>query len=134
GTAMLSNSTLGRLPRAIAARYELNRPVIAAPVRARDVIPDEAATAQAGLDGVMVPQDGEHAQPRGRKTESSDPPRHEQRYGPVGSNGPCAEDRTMGRSWHEAAVGTLAFFDADGVRLRTIYLARMPEPHKATVV
>jgi len=134
GTATLSNSTLGRLPRAIAARYELNRPVIAAAVRARDVIPDEAVTVQVALDGVMVPQDGEHAAPRGRNTESPDPPRHEQRYGPVGSDGPRAEDGTIGRSWHEAAVGTLAFFDADGVRLRTIYLARMPEPHKATVV
>jgi hypothetical protein len=134
GTAMLSNSTLGRLPRAIAARYELNRPVISAAVRARDVIPDEAVTVQAGLDGVMVPQDGEHAQPRGRKTKSPDPPRHEQRYGPVGSDGPRADDGTIGRSWHEAAVGTLAFFDADGVRLRTIYLARMPEPYKATIV
>lgn len=134
GTATLSNSTLGRLPRAIAARYELNRPVIAAAVRAHDVIPDEAVTVQVGLDGVMVPQDGEHAKPRGRKTKSPEPPRHEQRYGPVGSEGPRAEDRTVGRSWHEGAVGTLAFFDADGERLRTIYLARMPEPHKATLV
>ena len=134
GTAMLSNSTLGRLPRAIAARYELNRPIIAAAVRARDVIPDQAVTLQVGLDGVMVPQDGEHAEPRGRKTTSPEPPRHEQRYGPTGSEGPRAEDRTMGRSWHEGAVGTLAFFDADGERLRTIYIARMPEPHKATLV
>jgi hypothetical protein len=134
GTATLSNSTLGRLPRAIAARYELSRPVIAAAVRARDVIADEAVTVQVGLDGVMVPQDGEHAQPRGRKTKSPEPPRHEQRYGPTGREGPCAKDHTMGRSWHEAAVGTLAFFDADGERLRTIYLARMPEPLKATLV
>lgn len=134
GTATLSNSTLGRLPRAIAARYELDRPVIAAAVRARDVIPAEAATVQVGLDGVMVPQDGEHARPRGRTTKSPEPPRHEQRYGPIGDGGPCAEDRTMGRSWHEASVGTLAFFDDEGVRLRTIYLARMPEPHKATLV
>src|SRR5207244_2031283 len=78
--------------------------------------------------------DGEHAQPRGRKTKSPDPPRHEQRYGPTGNEEPRAEDGTMGRSWHEAAVGTLAFFDAHGERLRTIYLARMPEPHKATLV
>ena len=134
GTATLSNSTLGRLPRAIGARYELNRPVIAAAVRAQDVIPDEAATVQASLDGVMVPQDGEYARPRGRKTESPDPPRHEQRYGPVDDGGPAADDSTMGRSWHEGAVGTLAFFDAEGARLRTIYLARMPEPHKATLV
>ena len=134
GTATLSNSTLGRLPRAIAARYELNRPVIAAAVRARDVIPDEAVTVQAGIDGVMVPQDREHTQPRGRKTKTPEPPRHEQRYGPTGSEGPRSGDGTLGRSWHEAAVGTLAFFDADGERLRTIYLARMPEPHKATLV
>lgn len=134
GTAKLSNSTLGRLPRAMAARYELNRPVIAASVRARDVIPDEAVTVQSGLDGVMVPQDGEHAKPRGRKTDSPEPPRHEVRYGPVGADAPCDEDATIGRSWHEAAVGTLAFFDAEGERLRTIYLARMPEPHKATLV
>lgn len=134
GTARLSNSTLGRLPRAIAARYELDRPVIAAAVRVRDVIPDEAVTVQVGLDGVMVPQDGEHARPRGRKTKSPEPPRHEQRYGPIGDGGPRVDDHTMGRSWHEASVGTLAFFDDEGVRLRTIYLARMPEPHKSTLV
>jgi len=51
GTATLSNSTLGRLPRAIAARYELNRPVIAASARSRDVIPAEAVTVQGSLDG-----------------------------------------------------------------------------------
>lgn len=134
GTATLSHSTLGRLPQAIAARYELSRPVIAAAVRARDVVPDAAVTVQVALDGVMVPQDGEYAKPRGRKTESPEPPRHEQRYGPVGSEGPCAEDGTLGRAWHEGAVGTLAFFNDKGVRLRTTYLARMPEAHKATLV
>lgn len=128
-----SPSTLGRLPRTIAARYELNRSVIAAAVRAGDAIPDEAVTVQASLDGVMVPQDGEHARPRGRKTESPDPPRHERRYGPVGEDGPAANDGSLGRAWHEASVGTLAFFDAQGQRLRTIYLARMPEAHKATL-
>jgi hypothetical protein len=134
GTATLSHATLGRLPRAIAARYELERPVIVAAVRARDTIPDEAVTVQASLDGVMVPHDGEYAKPRGRKTKSPEPPRHEQRYGPVNSEGSCAEDRTLGRAWHEASVATIAFFAADGERLRTIYLARMPEPHKATLV
>src|ERR1700679_290482 len=134
GTPPLSNSTLGRLPQAIAARYELNRPVIAAAVRSQDAIPDGTVTVQVGLDGVMVPQDGEHAKPRGRKTEAADPPRHEQRYGPVNDGGPAADDHKLGRSWHEGSVGTLAFFDCRGQRLRTIYLARMPEPHKATLV
>src|SRR5260370_37963231 len=65
GTATLSNSTLGRLPRAIAARYELNRPVIAAAVRARDVIPDEAVTGQAGAGRAAGAAGGEARQPRG---------------------------------------------------------------------
>ena len=38
----------------------------------------------------------------------------------------------MGCAWHEASVGTLGFFNDEGVRLKTIYIARMPEPHKAT--
>jgi hypothetical protein len=134
GTATLSNSTIGRLPRAIAARYELSRPTIIEAIRGRDVIPHEAVTVQVALDGVMVPQDGEYAKPRGRETKSSEPPRHEQRYGPIGGEAPADSDGTSGRSWHEASVGTLAFFDASGERLRTIYLAHMPEPHKATLV
>ncbi|MBX3218363.1 MAG: hypothetical protein KF850_40530 [Labilithrix sp.] len=90
-------------------------------------------TIQVALDGVMVPQDGEHARARGRKTDDPDPPRHEQRYGQVGPDAPSATDGTLGRAWHEAAVGTLAFFDANGHRLKTTYLARMPEPFKATL-
>jgi hypothetical protein len=134
GTATLSNSTIGRLSRAMAARYEQRREVIAATVREAHVIPEQAATVQVGIDGVMVPQDGEHARPRGRKTRSPEPPRHETRYGVVCDRGPAAHDGTMGRAWHEGAVGTLAFYDADGERLDTIYLARMPEPHKRTLV
>jgi hypothetical protein len=134
GTAMASSSTISRLPRAMGARYETRREIIEVNLRERDEIPDEAVTVQAGLDGVMVPQEGEHARPRGRKTDSPDPPRHERRYGPVGVDSPAANDGSMGRAWHEGSVGTLAFFDAEGRRLKTIYLARMPEPHKATLV
>jgi hypothetical protein len=134
GTATLSNSTIGRLSRAMAARHEQRREVIAATIRETHVIPAQAVTVQVGLDGVMVPQDGEHARPRGRKTRSPEPPRHETRYGVVCDPGPAAHDGTMGRAWHEGSVGTLAFYDADGERLDTIYLARMPEPYKKTLV
>jgi hypothetical protein len=134
GTATLSNSTIGRLSRAMAARYEQRREVIAATVREAHAIPEQAVTVQVGIDGVMVPQDGEHARPRGRKTRSPEPPRHETRYGVVCDPGPAAHDGSMGRAWHEGAVGTLAFYDADGERLDTIYLARMPEPYKKTLV
>ncbi len=133
GVATLSNSTIGRLGRAMAARYEQRRPVIAAAIREQHAVPPQAVTVQVGLDGVMVPQDGEHARPRGRKSESPELPRHEKRYGVVCDPGPAANDGSMGRAWHEGAVGTLAFYDAEGVRLDTIYLARMPEPHKKTL-
>jgi hypothetical protein len=134
GTARASSSTFSRIPRAIAARYETRRDIIETNLRERDVVPDEAVTVQMGMDGVMVPQDGEHARPRGRKTDSPDPPRHERQYGPVGADSPAANDGSEGRAWHEASVGTLAYFDAEGRRLKTVYHARMPEPYKATLV
>jgi hypothetical protein len=133
GVARVSKSTLHRLPRAIASRYESRREVIEKALRDRDPIPEETATIQIGMDGVMVPQDGEHARARGRKTDEPDPPRHEQRYGHVGPEPPSASDGTLGRAWHEAAVGTVAYFDTAGNRLKTVYLARMPEPFKATL-
>ncbi len=40
----------------------------------------------------------------------------------------------LGCAWHEASVGTFAFYDAKGERLDTIYLARMPEAYKTTLV
>ena len=133
GVAKVSKSTLHRVPRAIASRYESRREIIEKALRASDPIPAQATTIQVALDGVMVPQDGEHARARGRKTDDPDPPRHEQRYGHIGPEPPSSTDGTMGRAWHEASVGTVAFFDADGNRLKTTYLARMPEPFKATL-
>jgi hypothetical protein len=134
GTAVVSSSTLSRVPRSIAARYEGRREIVEAHLRERDIMPDDAVTVQIGLDGVMVPQDGEHARPRGRKTESPEPPRHEAKYGAVGADSPAEKDGHSGRAWHEASVGTVAYFDKAGARLKTVYLGRMPEPHKATLV
>ena len=39
--------------------------------------------------------------------------------------------RTM--LWKEASVGTISYYDAQGVRLHTVYLGEMPEPRKATL-
>ncbi len=133
GVAKVSKSTLHRVPRAMASRYEGRRDIIEKALRGSDRIPEQATTIQVALDGVMVPQDGEHARARGRKTDDPAPPRHEQRYGHVGPEPPSSTDGTLGRAWHEAAVGTVAFFDRDGNRLKTTYLARMPEPFKATL-
>jgi hypothetical protein len=77
GTAVVSSSTLSRIPHLIAARYETRRAVVDARLREQEVVPDDAVTAQVALDGVMVPQDGEHARPRGRKTDAPEPPRYE---------------------------------------------------------
>lgn len=133
GVATVSSSTLHRLPKVIAARYETMRQQINEQLRAAEVVPDEAVTAQVALDGVMVPQDGENAQPRGRKTDSPKAPRHETRYGPVNAHGPANDDGQDGRAWHEGSVGTIAFFNKDGERLRTVYLARMPETKMGTL-
>jgi hypothetical protein len=134
GVAVVSSSTLHRIPRAMAARYETRRDGVEAAVRERDPIPEKTATIQVSLDGVMVPQDGEYAKPRGRKTDSPEPPRHEQRYGSVGTPPVTTDDGHEGRSWHEGSVGTIAYYDKDGIRLKSTYLARMPEPNKATLV
>jgi hypothetical protein len=130
GLCQVSVSTLHRVPRAIAARYETRREQVNRELRQREAVPDEAVTVQVSLDGVMVPQDGEHAKPRGRKVDTPDPPRHEQRYGPVGRVGPAPTDDEAGRAWHEASVGTLAFYDSEGNHLRTIYLCQMPQEGK----
>lgn len=130
----VGSATMHRVPLAVMARYERDRDIIEPVVRERSAIPAEAAIVQIGLDGVMVPMEGEHCDPRGREPKGDpDPPRHERKYGVVVPAGPAATDDKDGVGWHEASVGTLAFYDADGNRLSTVYLGRMPEEKKATL-
>lgn len=135
GVAKLSVSTLHRIPRAIAARHETRREIIDRAVREVDPIPSDAVAVQVLVDGVMVPQDGEHTRARGRtpKDGEGEPPRHEHRYGAVGANSPASVDDLGGRPWHEASVGALHFVTELGRPVRTTCLARMPEPRKATL-
>lgn len=133
GVATLSSSTLMRLPKTVAARFEQNRDELNERIRCDELVPTEAVAVQAGLDGVMVPMDGEDAKPRGRKTDSPKAPRHETRYGPTSQNCVALQDGVDGRAWHEASVGTLAFYDAEGNELKTIYLGRMPETKMTTL-
>lgn len=134
GVACVSKSTLHRVPRAMAARHEGNRPSIERAVREQQAIPEDAVTVQVGLDGVMVPQDGEFAKTRGRKPQGPpQPARHEQRYGAT-KDSPADHDEKDGRAWHEASVGTVSFWDKDGEHLSTIYCGRMPESGKTTLI
>jgi len=84
GGMTMGSATIYRVPQVVMARYEVRRKEldIDQQVRERSPIPPEAAIVQIGLDGVMVPQDGEHCDPRGRTPASDpDPPRHEQAVG-----------------------------------------------------
>lgn len=134
GGIAVGAATMHRLPQAVMARYEERRSLIERTVRERTTVPEDAVYMQGGLDGVMVPQEGEHCKPRGR-TPSDDPapPRWVRKYGEVTAPGPAAKDGHLDRSWHEASVGTVAYFNADGEHLHTHYLGRMPEANKATL-
>lgn len=132
GLGGVSSSTLHRIPLDMSAVYEQDRAEIEAVVRGEWRAPAGTHTVQVGMDGVMVPMDGEHAKPRGRKTDLPDVPRHERHYGPA-PVGPADSDEKDGTAYHEASVGTLSCFDAELNHLGTVYSARMPEYRKETL-
>lgn len=149
GVCKLSRSTLHRLPQAMIAKSGPRMDIIDREVRASDTIPAEACTVQVGVDGVMVPMDGEDAKARGRRTGKPAPARHERKYGvraeppdaqqvaeePTDGDDPTTAPGTdtEGLAWREAGVGTVSFWDKDGELLKTIYLGEMPAFRKGTL-
>src|SRR5271165_6929178 len=81
GVGQVSKSTLHRIPQDMAAIYERDRVAIEAVIRGESRVPEGTHTVQVGMDGVMVPMDGEEFKPRGRKTTTPQPPRHERHHG-----------------------------------------------------
>lgn len=115
GNMRPSKSSLDRLPKQLGACWEAERPRFEAMLRAQETVPLEAVTVAVSLDGVMVPmKDGGRAQ---KRDESKAQGKHT--CGPAG--------------YSEVGCGTLSFYGADGDRLSTVRMARMPERHKASL-
>jgi hypothetical protein len=110
-----SKSSLDRLPKQLSERWEAERERFEAALCAEQTVPREAVTVAISLDGVMVPmKGGRRAQ---KRQDAKDQDQHTR--GPAG--------------YQEMGCGTLSFYDAEGDRLSTVRLARMPEKHKATL-
>ena len=110
-----SKSSLDRLPKQLSGRWEAERERFEAALRSEETVPSEAVTVAVSLDGVMVPmKDGARTQ---KRQEAHEQGKHT--CGPAG--------------YQEVGCGTLSFYDAEGERLSTVRLARMPEKHKATL-
>jgi hypothetical protein len=110
-----SRSSLDRLPKALGERWEASRERYEDRLRESDEIPKAAVTVAVSLDGVMVPmRDSSKAK---KKAETRSEGRADK--GPAG--------------YKEVACGTLSFYDAEGERLATRRMARMPEANKKTL-
>jgi hypothetical protein len=84
-------------------------------LRDGDVVPQQATTVAVSLDGVLAPmKDGGAQQKRQQPAEQGRLTR-----GPAG--------------YREVGCGTLSFCDGKGEMLSAVRMARMPEPHKATL-
>ncbi|MGH8471079.1 MAG: hypothetical protein ACREVJ_01130 [Gammaproteobacteria bacterium] len=115
GNMTPSKSSLDRLPKQLSGRWEAERERFEAALRREETVPPEAVTVAVSLDGVMVPmKDGARTQ---KRQEAKEQGKHT--CGPAG--------------YQEVGCGTLSFYDAEGERLSTVRLGRMPEKHKATL-
>ena len=110
-----SRSSLDRLPKALSDRWEESRPEFEAAVRTQEALPAGAVTVAVSLDGVLTPmKDGKRGEKRAASEEAG-----RQASGPAG--------------YQEVGCGTVSLYNADGERLSTVYMSRMPESRKATL-
>ncbi len=131
GNMVPSKSSLDRLSRDVGESWEAHREEFEATLCAEIKVPEKAVTMAASLDGVMVPmkrppeddisdttsKDGSQVKNKGAvKAEKAEVTGEE-------------EDKKK-PFYKEASCGTLSFYDAEGKRLDTIRIARMPESGK----
>jgi hypothetical protein len=110
-----SKSSLDRLPKKLSERWEAGRVEWEDELRTGEDVPAKAATVSVSLDGVLLPmKDGQRAEKREQSREDG-----KRTKGPAG--------------YSEAGCATLSLLDAQGNRLSTIRLGRMPERKKETL-
>jgi hypothetical protein len=115
GNMAPSKSSLDRLPKILAERWDDDRGGYEKALREAMTIPDAAVSVMVSLDGVLAPmKDGGSVEKRTRTAA-----RGQIAKGPAG--------------YREVGCATLAFCDAKGDCLAAVRMARMPEPHKVTV-
>lgn len=115
GNMQPSRSSLDRLPKQLSTRWEAERESFEQSLRQGEVVPPEATTVAVSLDGVMVPmRDGQREPKRARAVAEG-----KMACGPAG--------------FQEVGCGTVSFYDAEGERLSTVKIGRMPEFKKATL-
>jgi len=110
-----SKSSLDRLPKQVSVRWEADREPFEKSLREAEAVPEGAVSMAVSLDGVMVPmRDGDRQTKRERTAAAGRPTK-----GPAG--------------YKEVGCGTVSFYDAEGERLATRRMARMPESKKVTL-
>jgi hypothetical protein len=115
GNMTPSKSSLDRLPKVLADRWDDDKVTFEKTLREAMAIPDEAVTVMASLDGVLAPmKDGDAA---GKKAKAAE-------EGQI-AKGPAG--------YREVGCATLSFCDSEGKCLAAVRMAQMPEARKATV-
>jgi hypothetical protein len=116
GNMTPSKSSIDRLPKIIAERWEGDRKAFERALREGLEVPEGTVSIAVSLDGVLAPIDGAN-----RPTEVRAKAASEGRL----SKGPAG--------YREASCATVSFCDAKGELLGAIRVARAPEPKKVTL-
>ena len=115
GNMAPSKSSLDRLPKVLAERWDDDKTQFEKTLREAITVPEEAVTVMASLDGVLAPmKDGAAAEKRAETAA-----RGHIAKGPAG--------------YREVGCATLSFCDKEGKCLAAVRMARMPEPYKASL-
>jgi len=115
GNMTPSKSSLDRLPKVLAERWDEDKTRFEKTLRDAITVPEEAVTVMASLDGVLAPmKDGEAVEKRAETAT-----RGQIAKGPAG--------------YREVGCATLSFCDKEGKCVAAVRMARMPEPHKASL-